>query len=204
MAPPWCWGLSSTADCLEPLPPPRKFLVSQRESSRIARMILTILLPFDSLPQRRTVRKKYKTQASMRFSSLFCLESRMDAGVCLLWGGSANRHPRRAGIDLADHGRVRKSFRAGNCQHFVDARPVAGHQQAAAGLRIGQQVAMFVAVFRVDAHIVAVTRPVAPRGAGDKTLARQIEHAVDQWQLVEADGRSRFRNAADVHQAYQP
>ena len=73
----------------------------------------------------------------------------------------------------ADHRRVAKAGRAETRQDLLRAACIAGHQQSAAGLGIGRQVALPGFHPGVEAHSIAAACQVAADGAGADALFRE-------------------------------
>ena len=62
-------------------------------------------------------------------------------------------------------------------EHVVDRVGRAGDEQSARGLRIGQQHALASRRPAPSRHVLAVARPVAPRGAGERCRRARTRHA---------------------------
>ena len=106
----------------------------------------------------------------------------------------------RRGSDLADGGRGVEAVAAEDRQHLAHGFRCAGHEQPAAGLRVGQQGLVDGGEAVGQRHLGAVAGPVAARGAGDEALRGELAHAGQQrhaWPSRCAPGnRRRARSPA--------
>jgi len=82
--------------------------------------------------------------------------------------------------DRTDLGRVGKAVLPEDIQNSGDAVRAAGNQEAAAGLRVGEERLGFGREVRRQGDVVTVRREVAARGTGDDALFRQRFDSVDQ------------------------
>lgn len=75
---------------------------------------------------------------------------------------SSQRPLGAAGLHLADDGRIGKAAVGKDLEHLIDGLGCAGHQQAARGLRIGQQGLLRIADRGRQRHLRAIRRPEIP------------------------------------------
>src|SRR5258708_730267 len=110
-----------------------------------------------------------------------------------------NFHGGSAGLDFADHRGAAEAFTAETIEHPLQRAGRAGHQQPAAGLRIGKQRLHDVAM-AAQVHALAVAIPVSGRGAGLDSGLHQIEHTRKQRHLIPAQRRRHPGTLADFEQ----
>ena len=96
----------------------------------------------------------------------------------------------------------RKAMAAEHRQHGVQRGRIAGHQQAAAGLRVGQQGPVLGGEARGQRHLGAVAGPVAARRAGDEALRRQRAHARQQRHARPSRSAPRSRAPRAISSAW--
>ena len=83
---------------------------------------------------------------------------------------SADNHPRRARAQPADDCGMGKPFMVQALDDALRRIAATGDQQAAAGLRVGQQVELPLGQVRRQLHFVAIALPVLFGCTGDETL----------------------------------
>src|SRR5574343_19318 len=93
----------------------------------------------------------------------------------------------RAFGDPPNHGRLPEALAVEGRQHLVHGVRVAGHQQATAGLRVGQQGLVCGGKTRGQCHLLAVSDPVAAGRSGDHALGGQFAHATEQGHVCPVD-----------------
>ncbi len=93
----------------------------------------------------------------------------------------------RSALHRADDGGRREALGTKQLEHGIGRPGIATDEQAAGGLWIGEQVARGRRQRRRQLDLAAVAGPVASRGAGDETLARERGDAAQQRHLGPLD-----------------
>jgi len=123
---------------------------------------------------------------------VFWLKDRIDRGFIRRYAGQQTalrpgrltNHQRStlgSWQDLADHRRLIKPRLAKHIQHLLNCFWRTRHQQATAGLRVGQQRLVNRRKVGGQLHPCTVGGPVASRRTGHVARQRQITHAWHQW-----------------------
>src|SRR5262245_27285767 len=85
-------------------------------------------------------------------------------------------------------------------QYCRSTHLVARHEQTAARLGIGKELAPPYGPVAGQAHLRTEARPVAVRCAGRVTVFGEVARGLQHRQRVERDARRHLRAAADLHE----
>jgi len=92
--------------------------------------------------------------------------------------------------NLTDDGRFQKSFRPEKRKHIGNHGVIACDEQSPRRLRIGEKIALQLAISAAHFYVASIARPVAARCAGHVALFRKRHDAGNDGKLRKIDART--------------